>query len=147
MAPESFTGWFDRYFDWPFYVIGLGLVFLLLSIITGEGGFAVPGSIIGGIGGILFYQNLTNDWVSWAYLWVLIPGLVGLGLFIGSLISKDLLHERKTGLNMFFICFLIGLILWTIFHIGMVGASTTGAIALILIGVYLMVSALIRRKK
>ena len=81
LAPDKFTSWFDDYFSWPYYIIGTGLVFILISIVTGTGGLAVPGSIIGGIGGILFYQNLTGDWVSWAYIWVLIPGFVGLECF------------------------------------------------------------------
>ncbi len=146
IAPASFTGWFDQYFDWPFYVIGVGLIFLLIAIATGEGGLAVPGSIIGGIGGILFYQNLTGDWVSWAYIWVLIPGLVGLGLFIGSLISRDMRHDRRTGLNMFVISAVATLVLWAAFHSGVVGSSTIWAAALILLGGYLLISAFLRKK-
>ena len=146
MAPENISGWFDRNFSWPFYVIGTGLIFLLLAIVTAEGGLAVPGAIIGGIGGILFYQNLTGDWVSWAYIWVLIPGLVGLGLFIGSLISKDMRHERRTGLNMFMISFIITLFLWAVFHFGMTGSSTVWAVALIVLGGYLLITSLLRKK-
>ncbi|MEM5775716.1 MAG: hypothetical protein AAGU05_12015, partial [Anaerolineaceae bacterium] len=121
-------------------------IFLLIAIATGEGGLAVPGSIIGGIGGILFYQNWTGDWVSWAYIWTLIPGLVGLGLFIGSLISRDMRDERRTGLNMFVISGIITLFLWAAFHSGVVASSTIWAAALILLGGYLLISAFLRKR-
>lgn len=146
LAPEPLTTWFDQYADWSFYIIGAGLVFILAAIATGVGGLAVPGTIISGIGGILYYQSATGDWVSWAYAWVLIPGFVGLGIFIGSLLSADMRHERRNGLNMFFISTLIGLALWAAFHTGVVGASTVWAVVLIILGAYILISGLLRRR-
>ena len=146
LAPQNITSWFDRNFDWPFYVIGTGLVFLLLAFVTGQGGLAVPGAIIGGIGGILYYQNLTGDWVSWAYAWVLIPGFVGLGLFLGGLISRDLRHERRTGLTMFVISSVAAMVLWAAFNSRIAGSSTVWAVALIALGAYILISALIRKR-
>ena len=48
---------------------------------------AITGGIIITAGTILFYQNLTNHWTSWAYAWALVaPGSIGLAQFIyGSL--------------------------------------------------------------
>jgi len=135
LAPQSLTGWFDQYFSWPFYIIGTGLIFILIAIVSGVGGLAVPGSIIGGVGGILFYQNMTGDWVSWAYAWVLIPGFIGFGMLLGSFISRDMRQERKTGLSMFVISTIVALALWAAFHTGAVGQNVVWAVVLILIGV------------
>jgi hypothetical protein len=146
LAPDNITSWFYEYFAWPYYIIGAGLIFILIGIVTGTGGLLVPGMIIGGIGGILYYQNLTGDWVSWAYAWVLIPGFVGLGMLLGSFISRDLRSERRTGLNMFVICTLITLALWAAFHTGIIGTSTVWAAILILLGGYILLSGLFRKR-
>lgn len=145
-APESITSWFYETFAWPYYIIGAGLVFILFAIATGVGGLAVPGAIISGIGGILYYQNLTGDWVSWAYAWVLIPGFVGLGILLGSFISGDMRSERRTGLSMFVITTLIALALWAAFNTGVVGSSTVWAVILIILGGYILIGAFSRRR-
>ena len=66
--------------EWSLYVIGVGIIFLLASVTTNVPGLSVPAFIIGGIGGLLYYQNVTGQWHTWAYAWTLIPGIVGLGL-------------------------------------------------------------------
>lgn len=145
-APESITGWFDENFAWPFYIIGTGLVFILFSLVTGVGGLSVPGSIISGIGGILYYQHLTSDWVSWAYAWVLIPGFVGFGMLLGSFVSRDMRHERRTGLTMFVVTTLIALALWAAFHTGAVGQDVVWAAVLIILGLYVLITAFMRKR-
>ena len=67
--------------QWPLVIVTVGGVFLLTAVL-GTPPLAIPGSIIGGIGGILYYQNLTGDWASWAYVWALIPGFVGVGIIL-----------------------------------------------------------------
>ncbi|MCA9975917.1 MAG: hypothetical protein KC413_09220, partial [Anaerolineales bacterium] len=44
--------------QWPLLVVGLG-VFFLLGALLGTPPLAVPGSIVSGVGGILYYQNMT----------------------------------------------------------------------------------------
>ena len=75
--------------NWALTIIGIGAIFLLASILNNIPGLSIPAFIIGGIGGLLYYQNVTGDWDSWAYAWSLIPGFVGLGLLFFSLQSKD----------------------------------------------------------
>ncbi len=75
--------------DWPWIVLGVGLVFLLFAVLTRTGGLAIPGTIISGIGGILYYQNLTGSWETWQFAWTLIPGFVGIGLAVAALISPQ----------------------------------------------------------
>ena len=60
-----------------------------MSILNNVPGLSIPAFIIGGIGGLLYYQNATGDWNSWAYAWTLIPGFVGLGLLFFSIQTKD----------------------------------------------------------
>ena len=47
--------------------------------------------IVTGIGGILYVQNRTGAWASWAYVWALIPGFVGIGLLIAGTLG----HKRR----------------------------------------------------
>ena len=58
--------WLENNFTWPMWTIGAGLLILLIGLITGAPGMAVPASIVAGIGGILFYQNQTGDFAYWA---------------------------------------------------------------------------------
>ena len=51
-------------FQWPFYVIGAGLLIFIIGLLTGAPSMAIPASIVAGIGGILYYQNQTGDWAS-----------------------------------------------------------------------------------
>ena len=88
LAKELFPG-FNYVFEWPFIIIGVGLVFLLMAVFTRTGGLAIPGSIISGVGGILYYQNLTSYWGETAFLWALVPGFVGIGIAIARIISPE----------------------------------------------------------
>jgi hypothetical protein len=71
-------------FSWPLIVLGVGAAFFLGGFGTRALGLVIPGTIIAGIGGILLWQNSTGRWFSWAYVWTLIPGFVGLGLLVFS---------------------------------------------------------------
>lgn len=65
---------------WPFLIIGVGGLLFVLGIVSKSPGTVVPGTILCGIGSLLLWQNVTGHWESWAYVWTLIPGFVGLGL-------------------------------------------------------------------
>ena len=52
IAPQYFNFW-----EWPFFIIGLGGVFLIWALLSGTGGLAVPGSILAGIGSILYWSK------------------------------------------------------------------------------------------
>ena len=75
--------------SWPLSIIGVGAIFLVAAIASNVPGLVIPAFIIGGIGSLLFYQEATGDWDSWAYAWSLIPGFVGLGLLFFSMLAKD----------------------------------------------------------
>ena len=80
-------GLFQERLTWPFFVIGVGAAFLLFALLTQTPGLAVPGCIVGGIGLILWWQNRTGDWETWAYAWTLIPGFVGVGVLVTGLLE------------------------------------------------------------
>lgn len=97
---------------WPFFVIGVGLLFFVGMFAGGRSvsGLAIPGSIITTIGLMLFYQNITDHWESWAYGWTVILMSVGLGIFIMGIWGQNM-TQRDAGLRVL----RIGLILFVIF--------------------------------
>ena len=77
---------------WPiiFFLIA-GAFYLPASVWPSErkalAGLYIPASIMLVLGLIFLYDTITDDWGSWAYMWTLIPGGVGLGLALGSRIG------------------------------------------------------------
>lgn len=72
---------------WPLFVLIPGGIFLMLALSGNDDaiGLIFPGVIITGTGLILTYQNMTDHWESWAYIWTLYPVFVGMGLrYMGS---------------------------------------------------------------
>lgn len=89
-AVPGFADLINITFSWPVIVMLVGAGLLVLGLLTGTPEMAVPAFIVAGIGGILYYQNMTGNWGSWAYLWTLIPGFSGLGI-----LAAWLLGDRK----------------------------------------------------
>jgi len=74
-------------FSWPWIVVGVGALLLLLGLLIGVPEMAIPASIVSGIGGILYYQNSSGNWESWAYAWALIPMFVGFGIILSAILG------------------------------------------------------------
>jgi len=74
---------------WPLIIVLVGAMFILGALL-GSPGLAIPGSIVGGIGLLLYYQNLTGNWQTWAFAWTLIPVFVGIGIILSKAIDGDL---------------------------------------------------------
>jgi len=70
-------------FLWPLFIIVPGVVLFAAALVTrskASEGLAIFGSVMTMVGVVLFYQNATNHWQSWAYAWALVgPTAVGLG--------------------------------------------------------------------
>ncbi len=128
---------------WPLQIIGLGILFYLAGIFALKPAMFIPGTIIAGIGGLLYYQNLTGDWDSWAYAWALIPGFVGVGLILFGV------FKRKTGAmigGLWNIC--TSLVLFSIFGsvFGKIAyVDKIWPVALVILGLFLLAGAF-RRK-
>jgi hypothetical protein len=73
--------------SWPYFVIGVGGVLMAVALVTWSPGLAVPACIVGGIGGILLWQNQSGLWWTWSYAWTLIPGFVGVGVVVSELLE------------------------------------------------------------
>ena len=113
LAGQFFNFDFGR-FLWPVFVIGFGGLFFVGMLASGRTSasapLAIPGSIIGGIGLMMFFQNLFHNWESWSYGWTVILILVGLGIFIMGWYSEDV-TQRQSGIRVM----KIGAIMFLIF--------------------------------
>lgn len=118
LAYQWFPGLFAG-FQWPWILVLIGGVFTVASLVTRTGGLLIPGLILMGLGGIFLYQNRTGNWDSWAYVWALIPGFIGLGMFLGSLYDRDMRPARPAGLVMM----VVSLVLFAVFG-GFFGLQT-----------------------
>jgi hypothetical protein len=129
------------------YTIGAGLLVLLIGLVTGAPGMAVPASIIAGIGGILYYQNATGDFSSWSYMWTLIPGFVGVGSILAGLLGDDSRRNFGRGLRLL----VTSAVMFLIFATFLGGLSILGEfglpIILILLGLYILARGFIRNNK
>ncbi len=85
------------WFSWPLIIIGVAILLLIIGLISGAPGMAVPVCIVGGIGGLLYWQNVSGDWESWAYAWTLIPGFVGVGILLTGLLGGGSRHAVRGG--------------------------------------------------
>lgn len=86
LVPE-FNQWLHIEYSWPTIILAVAAGLLILGLIVGAPDMAVPAVIVGGIGGILYYQNLTGDWGSWSYMWALIPGFSGIGMLLAHVLG------------------------------------------------------------
>ncbi len=97
-------------FSWPVFVLIPGVICLALAASGTRkmAGFVFPGAIITGTGAILWYQQLTDHWESWAYMWTLYPAFVGMALmFFGARTAEDKAREvGRALLNYSIIAFL-----------------------------------------
>jgi hypothetical protein len=136
-------------FDWPMWVVFAGAVLLVIGLLAGAPGMAVPACIVAGIGGILYYQNATNNWESWAYMWTLIPGFAGIGSILAAILGDDFKQNVREGLNSLIVSAVLFAVFGTFFH----AWNTFGVYStyipvafLFLAGIWLIVRGFLRRK-
>ena len=145
LANQLFPGLFAG-FAWPWLLVALGAVFVVMSLVTRTGGTLVPGVILLGLGVMFLYQTRSGDWASWAYLWPLMPGLAGLGLFLGSFLDREMRPARMVGLIML----VVALVLLAVFG-GLFGLSPDilryWPVLLILIGAVIFFRAMRPRQE
>ena len=136
--------WLDVFADWPMILILVAVLMLVFGLLVNAPGMAVPACIVGGIGGILLYQNNTQDWGSWSYMWALIPGFVGLGVILSAIVEGRLRHEISGGLWLIF----ISAVLFITFSALLGGITVFGnywPVLIILLGVWIIARNIIRR--
>lgn len=133
-------------FAWPFFILVPGVLILLLGLGVSDDsgvGLTIVGAIVTTAGIVLFLQNITGLWASWAYAWALIaPTSVGLAQIMHG---RRYHHEKmsadgqalvKIGLGLF----VAGLIFFElIIGISGFGLGNLGWPALLIVaGLYLL---------
>lgn len=135
--------WFWSLMAWPVIIIGVAVFLLLLGLILRAPGMAIPACVVGGIGGMLYWQNATGNWESWAYAWPLIPSFVGIGLMLMTALGGGNRETFRVGAWMT----IISLTVYAIFG-AFFGASVLGSywpVLLILLGLWVLIQPLFRR--
>jgi len=141
----AFHSLFEKYTAWPMNMFLIGGGILLIGLVTGQPGMAVPAAIVAGIGGIFYYQELIKDnGASWSYMWALIPGFVGVGSILAGLLGDNTAHNLKRGLNMM----VVSAVLFLVFSSFLGGWQLLGnfgpAVLLILLGLWVLGRGLYR---
>ncbi len=130
---------------WPMAVVAVGLALLLIGLATGAPGMAVPACIVGGIGGLLYWQNASGHWESWAYAWTLIPGFAGVGTMLMGL-WQGRWHEVAGGAWTVF----VSLVLFAVFGSFLGGVSVFGPywpVLIIALGLLLLVRTVVAPRR
>jgi len=135
----------QAWFSWPLIIVGVGVLLLIVGLLTGVPAMAVPACIVGGIGGLLYWQNATGNWQSWAYVWTLIPGFVGVGIVLSGLLGGETRRSVRGGGRLI----LISLVLFAVFGsffgaLGLVGPYWP--VLLIVLGVLALARSLFRSR-
>jgi len=132
-------------YSWPLFVIGAGILLFIFGLLVNAPDMAVPACIVGGIGCLLYWQNSTGNWASWAYAWSLIPGFVGVGVILAGLFKGEFRQALRDGGTLI----IISLILFAIFGSFLGGLSILGdywPLLLILLGAWLLIRGLLLKK-
>jgi hypothetical protein len=138
--------WVAQYMSWPLNVVAAGAIILLIGLLVGAPGMAIPAAIVAGIGGILYYQNRTEDYASWSYMWTLIPGFVGVGQILAAALGRSM-REARSGMNLILTSAVMFIIFAAIFgKLAMFGPYFP-AVVLILVGVWFLVRGFWRRNR
>ncbi|MEJ2758668.1 MAG: hypothetical protein P8046_09330 [Anaerolineales bacterium] len=142
--------WMERIAEWPIWVIAPGAIFILAGLASGVTELMIPGSIISGIGGILYYQNETGDWESWAYIWALIIVFVGIGIFLSHLFKGRFSKAVEEGVPPMMTGLILFLIFGSIFRAAFGQSPLLGdywPLLLVGVGLWMLIRPLFRRNK
>lgn len=129
--------------QWPLIIVGVGLL-LILGAFLGAPPLAVPGSIVAGIGLILYFQNIYDAWETWAFSWALIPTFVGLG----TILMQALQGRVKVGLRDGGRLIVLGLLLFFVFGAvfsGWFSLDVIWPVLVIALGLWLLIRSFLRR--
>ena len=140
--------WFRVTLSWPLIIVGVGVLVLVVGLLSAAPETAIGACVVAGIGGILYYQNLTGNWESWAYAWTLIPGFTGVGMVIAGLLGSRVPRSISRGLNQIIASVILFLIFGSIFGPIFGGFSFLGPywpLLLVAAGLLIIIRALLHR--
>jgi hypothetical protein len=145
----NLADWFRVTLSWPLIIVGVGALILVVGLLSGAPETAVGACVVAGIGGILYFQNLTGNWVSWAYAWTLIPGFTGVGMVIAGILGSRVPRSIARGLNQIIVSVILFLIFGSIFGPNFGGFSILGPywpLLLVAAGLLNIARSLLRRR-
>jgi hypothetical protein len=118
LAGQLLRNVFNWTWLWPFSIIAFGVLFFVVMLAGGRraAAFAIPGSIITGIGLILLFQNLTGMWETWSYGWTLILMAVGIGITLMGLWEQNP-DRQLAGLRVLRVGFILFVIFGAFFEL------------------------------
>ena len=126
-----------RYMQWPFSLMTIGAGLFVLGLVLGTPGMAVPAAIVAGIGGLFYYFERVGSYTDW-YMWLLVPGFVGVGSVLAGLLGEHTRHNVRRGLNLM----VISAVLFLVFSSFLGGWDRLGsygpAILIILLGLWVL---------
>jgi hypothetical protein len=126
---------------WPLILVGVGVLIGITGLVLWTPPLLVPASIISGLGLLMYWQNLTGNWASWAYAWALIPGFVGVGVVLSGLM-RGRVREAVTGGGWLMFISLLMFLIFGSFLGGPVLFGQFWPVLLILLGAVLLIRAL-----
>ena len=136
--------WIEGHSTGAVYTIGAGLLILLIGLLTNAPGMAIPASIVAGVGGILYYQDMQKDYSSWSYMWTLILGFIGVGTILAGLLG-----ERSGNFSRGLRLIAISIVMFLVFGTLLGGLSILGSygtpILIILLGLFILARGFMRR--
>jgi hypothetical protein len=135
------AAWVNVRFAWPLIVAAVGLGLFVFGLLVGAPGMVIPACIVGGIGGILYWQSVTGNWASWSYAWALIPGFVGVGVMADGLLEGHARQSFTGGAWLIVISAVLFLVFGSIFG-GVTVFGPYWPVLLIILGVIGLVRAL-----
>lgn len=128
---------------WPIQIIGVGIVLAALGLLCWTSGLMIPAASIGGIGGLLYWQNITGRWESWAYAWALIIIFVGVGIGLTGIMERKRSIILGAGWTIF-----IGMLLFIVFGAFLGGSDLIQKywpVVIILLGGLFLVKGFLKR--
>jgi len=132
-------------YQWPLIVIGIGIFLFFLGLLLRSPGMSVPACIVGGIGGLLYWTNSNQNWEAWAYLWTLIPGFVGIGIILTTLLGGQEKNGYKEGLKLILISVILLIVFLMIFS-GQGQFIKYWPVLIVLAGAWILIQTIFRRK-
>ena len=124
-------------------MVAVGLGLFIMGLIVGAPGMAIPACIVAGIGGILYWQNLTGDWFSWTYAWALIPGFVVVGMILSALLGEGGWSQAGKGAEMILVSLVLFIVFGSLFG-GISGLGPYWPALLVLVGGVQLVRRVLR---
>lgn len=134
----------QEWIQWPMILLAVGVIFLIVSLTSGNGDLAIPGMITGGLGGIFLYQSITNSYDTWSFTWTLVPGFVGLGILLANLINRTRLD--RSGFTLLIISAFAFAAFYLVERYETVTRDMLWPIALIFVGVLVLFNNITRRR-